>query len=40
MFGLVAVPNLIALFFLAPRIRALTKDYFGRLKSGQMVKYK
>jgi len=40
MFGLVAVPNLIALFFLTPRIRALTKDYFGRLKSGQMVKYK
>ena len=40
MFGLVAVPNLIALFFLAPKIRALTTDYFGRLKSGQMVKYK
>ncbi|TNF36846.1 MAG: alanine:cation symporter family protein [Deltaproteobacteria bacterium] len=40
MFGLVAVPNLIALFILTPRIRALTSDYFGRLKSGQMVKFK
>jgi len=40
MFGLVAVPNLIALVFLAPRIRTLTRDYFGRLRSGQMIKYK
>ena len=40
MFGLVAVPNLIALLILAPRIRAMTRDYFDRLRAGQMPKYK
>lgn len=39
-FGLVAVPNLIAILLLAPRIRALSRDYFGRLKRGEMVRYK
>ena len=40
MLGLVAVPNLIAVLLLAPKLRALTRDYFGRLKSGAMQRYK
>ncbi len=34
--GLVAVPNLIAVLVLVPKLRELTNDYFGRLKSGEM----
>ncbi|MFT7583184.1 MAG: AGCS family alanine or glycine:cation symporter, partial [Myxococcota bacterium] len=40
MLGLLAVPNLIAVLLLSPKLRGLTKDYFGRLKSGSMPRYK
>lgn len=38
MLGLMAIPNLIAVLLLLPKLRAETKDYFGRLKSGAMPK--
>ncbi len=39
MLGLVAVPNLIAILLLTPRLRRLTRDYFSRLRSGQLRRY-
>jgi len=40
MIGLIAVPNLIAVLILTPRLRSLTRDYFGRLRSGEMRRFK
>lgn len=38
--GLMAVPNLIALLFLFPRVRRATKEYMDRLRAGEMKQYR
>jgi len=38
--GLMAVPNVIALIFLLPRVRKATADYMGRLYQGRFVQYR
>ena len=35
MMGLMAFPNLLAIWLLLPKLRAETKDYFGRLAAGK-----
>jgi AGCS family alanine or glycine:cation symporter len=40
MLGLLIVPNVLSLLLLSPKLRSMTKDYFGRLRSGEMVRYK
>ncbi len=39
-FGVLAVPNIIAVLLLIPKLRTLVGDYFGRLRSGAMREYK
>ena len=34
--GLVVIPNMIAVLMLFPQVRAQTKDYFSKLKNGQL----
>lgn len=40
MLGMLVVPNILAILLLLPKLRGLVGDYFGRLRSGQMVRYK
>ena len=40
MTGLMIFPNLIAVWYLAPKVKKQAKDYFERLHSGQMKTYK
>jgi len=40
MLGMLVVPNILAILILLPKLRGLVGDYFGRLRSGQMVRYK
>ena len=35
MFGLMVIPNLIAVWLLFPKLKAETKSYFSRLKNGE-----
>ena len=34
--GLVVIPNMIAVLMLFPKVRAQTKDYFSKLKNGEL----
>ncbi|NQY73525.1 MAG: sodium:alanine symporter family protein [Candidatus Margulisbacteria bacterium] len=40
MIGLMVIPNSIAIILLSPKVVALTKDYFTKLKAGEYPRYK
>lgn len=40
MIGLMVIPNMIALIILTPKVRGWAKDYFAKLKAGEIKPYK
>ena len=40
MIGLLVIPNSIAILLLSPKVVSMTKDYFSKLKKGEIKTYR